>query len=89
METLLVETWHHNARGIGEEELERWKHVPFLLILICTGAAVPHSRIEQWMSQNRGRCRPKDFFCVLDQSNTQEIWGPDFEAIARSVKARV
>ncbi|KAF5010811.1 hypothetical protein FDECE_3054 [Fusarium decemcellulare] len=89
METLLDSNWHKSiGKTARNEELTHWAGTPFLLILICTGITVRQDRIDAWMRNNSGRIGDGRFFCVLDETVTSDIWGPDFVALADAIKTR-
>lgn len=90
METLIESNWHKNmndnARDEDMQELDYWKNVPVLLLLLCTGITVKQKRIERWMDKNASLIPQGRFICVLDETVTSDIWGQDFVTLADTIR---
>ncbi|RBR24900.1 uncharacterized protein FIESC28_02318 [Fusarium coffeatum] len=90
METLIESNWHKNmndnARNDDIQELDHWKDVPILLLLICTGITVKQKKIKRWMDKNASRIPQGRFICVLDETVTSDIWGQDFVTLAGTIR---
>ncbi|KAJ4022731.1 hypothetical protein NW752_000060 [Fusarium irregulare] len=90
METLIEFKWHKNINDISRDndmqEIDYWKDVPFLLLLICTGITVKQTKIKRWIEKNASRIPQGRFLCVLDETVTSDIWGQDFVTLAETIR---
>lgn len=90
MDTLRPELWHKSSSGcsVGASELEHWKDVPFILILICTGVEVAIKRTNRWFTEHSPGQNEKHFYCFLDETVAKDIWGEDFHRLAITIKEK-
>jgi hypothetical protein len=88
METLRPLQWHYSdrrANNPGAEELEPWKDIPFILILVSCNIKIPGRALRDWLAQTEG-LREQDFYCVIDKDDTELIWGKRFHDFMQTIK---
>lgn len=93
MDTLLVSDWHQSsssAAGSRTKELKSgfWESIPVLLVLISTGTELNAKTADEWLANNHHRSKPNHFYCFIDESDAEDVWGPDFCSIAAAIKER-
>jgi hypothetical protein len=90
METLRPLQWHHSdgrANTPGVEELESWKDIPFILIVVSCNSKIPGRALRDWLAQTDG-LREQDFYCVIDKDDTELVWGKRFHDFMQSMKKK-